>query len=349
MKREDIKKVIIWGYPLHTHTQSYVHFGWHKGFKYLGYDTYWFDDNNYKNPNEFDYSNSIFIGEGYGDKNIPLNTTSIYFINFCVNPEKYTNKGCRVIDIRFNVNKIKDCNYNYNLKNMTNNMNDNNIQKLSVASYYQKLNNMNHLRGKENDTKTVNYEALYTMWATDLMPEEFDYNAIKIKRNDNQICYFGSLSNANHRNLHLFVSECDKANIRFIYNDPWKNPISFEEAQKYTQLSVIAPDIRGTGDPDKMRIGETGTCHKQIGYIPCRIFKNISYGCLGITNSKHVYDLLEQKVIYSDNEAELFHLGIKNKDNYELIKQQMDIVKEKHTYLNRCEDILKIVEMNYSS
>lgn len=342
MKRENIKKIIIWGYPLHTHTQSYVHYGWHKGFTHLGYDTYWFHDDDFKDPNEFDYSNSIFIGEGYGDKNIPLVDSSIYFINFCVNPRKYTDSGCRIIDIRLNVNEIKDCNYNYNLREMLKDMGGNKITKLSDASYYQKLNNMSGLTGKSSEE--LNYEALYTMWATDLLPDEFNYTDIQIKRNDNNIFYFGSIGNGNIKDINVFVKECKTHNINFIYNDPWKNPLGFEDAMKNTQLSVISPDIRGSGDIIKMQMGETGTCHKQIGYIPCRIFKNISYGCLGITNSRFVYELLGKKVIYSDNETELFHLGMKNKDNHQLIKEQMDIVKENHTYLNRCEDILKVVE-----
>ena len=41
------QKVIIWGYPLNTHTHSFVHYGWHKGFKALGYETYWFHDQDY--------------------------------------------------------------------------------------------------------------------------------------------------------------------------------------------------------------------------------------------------------------------------------------------------------------
>ena len=52
-------KVIVWGFPLHTHTHSYIHGGWVKAFKSLGYDTYWFHDNEY--PTDFDYNNCLFI------------------------------------------------------------------------------------------------------------------------------------------------------------------------------------------------------------------------------------------------------------------------------------------------
>ena len=40
-------KVIIWGHPLHSHTHSYIHEAYYRAFKYLGYDVYWFHDNEY--------------------------------------------------------------------------------------------------------------------------------------------------------------------------------------------------------------------------------------------------------------------------------------------------------------
>ena len=51
------KKIIFWGYPLHTDTLGYVWHSMRKAFDYLGYDTYWFSDN------EFDSSFNVKIGE----------------------------------------------------------------------------------------------------------------------------------------------------------------------------------------------------------------------------------------------------------------------------------------------
>ena len=48
-------KIVIWGYPLHTHTHSYIHNGFKKGFEFLGHEVYWFHDDNY--PEDFDYNN----------------------------------------------------------------------------------------------------------------------------------------------------------------------------------------------------------------------------------------------------------------------------------------------------
>ena len=106
-------KIIIWGYNQDNHTQYYIHWAWHRAFKHLGYDTYWFSDEDH--PTDFDYENCLFIAEGYRDNNIPLVKSSTYFVNFLINPSKYVNSGVRAIDIKLNVNQINDCNYNYNL------------------------------------------------------------------------------------------------------------------------------------------------------------------------------------------------------------------------------------------
>ena len=108
-----MKKVIIWGFPLHSHTHSYIHHGWYKGFKHLGHETYWFHDGDY--PKDFDYSNCVFITEGYADRNIPINSESTYIVHVCINPEKYLGKVKRIIDMRYLVDEIKDCNYEYRL------------------------------------------------------------------------------------------------------------------------------------------------------------------------------------------------------------------------------------------
>jgi len=50
-------------------------------------------------------------------------------------------------------------------------------------------------------------------------------------------------------------------------------------------------------------------------------------------------------VIYNDNETMLFYDAENELDNYELIKEQMNIVREKHTYLNRIQDLLAV--LNY--
>jgi hypothetical protein len=49
-------------------------------------------------------------------------------------------------------------------------------------------------------------------------------------------------------------------------------------------------------------------------------------------------------LIYNNDERQLFYDAMKNIHNYDLIKEQMKLVREKHTYLNRIQDLLTIIE-----
>jgi hypothetical protein len=332
------KKVIIWGFPLHTHTHSYIHYGWGKGFTHLGYETHWFDDDMNVPPADFDFNNCLFITEGYAEKKIPINATSIYFVHICINPEKYINRVRRLIDIRYLVEHIKDRNYHYVLDKEK-------CVKISDCCYYEKLTDNGGLRRHHERPIPMNYECIYLCWATDLLPHEIVESNID-KPKENSIYWFGSSNPNNMNEIRLFYDECVKNNIRFITNDPWINPLPFHIVQEYTNRSLMSPDFRSSGDINKVKLGETGTCHKMIGYISCRLFKTISYGRLGITNSRHSYELLDKKVIYNNNESALFYDAIKEIDNVELIKEQMKIVREKHTYINRIHDLFAVLSMN---
>ena len=334
---ENIKKVIIWGFPLHTHTHSYIHAGWYKAFQHLGYETHWFHDQNYPRTTDFEYSNSLFITEGYADSQIPLEPTSIYFVHIARNPEKYVGKVARFIEIRYLVDNIKDCNYHYTLDRSQ-------TQKISNCTYYEKLHNNGGIERHHNNPQPLEYECIYTCWATDLLPHEIKEETIYRSR-ERKIYWFGSSNPGNNKEIALFFEECRKNGVEFIYNNPWSNPVSFEQVQEYTMRSLMSPDFRPSGDPNKIAIGETGTCHKQIGYIPCRLLKAISYGHLGITNSKHAWELLEQTPIYHSDERQLFYDAMEHLQDYELIRKQMAIVRENHTYVNRVQDLLKVLNI----
>jgi hypothetical protein len=77
--------------------------------------------------------------------------------------------------------------------------------------------------------------------------------------------------------------------------------------------------------------------------LTCRVFKNISYGHLGLTNSKAIYEELEGNCVYNENTEELFYDGMKNRKNYKLISDGMKFVKENHTYINRINSLISIL------
>ena len=318
-----MKKVIIWGYPLYSHTHSYIHYGYYKAFKALGYEVHWLDPDASQNV---DFNDALVITEQFATRNMPLSKSSTYFIHYLGNKdnrhEHYLERVGRLIDVRYNANSWVDKNYEYHL--------DRRIpEKIGKGTYFE--------RG------TQGYDIIYTTWATDLLPEEINLEDRFIKR-ENSVNYIGTIGGGRGGLFDClkapdyydtvpyimpFYEACKDNGIEFISNCPWTNPIDAETSMKLIQKSYLAPDFR----------------HKAMldwGYIPCRLMKNISYGQLGMTNSKAVYDFFEGMVIYNEDSKQLFYDGFNKMNDYEFIKNQMMIVKENHTYINRALDLIKV-------
>jgi hypothetical protein len=86
-----------------------------------------------------------------------------------------------------------------------------------------------------------------------------------------------------------------------------------------------------------------GTWQAQKGYIACRVFKNISYGHLGVTNCKAAYDLLHQKIVFCSDTSQLFYEAEKRLNDKASIVETMKLVRDKHTYINRIKSILDVI------
>ena len=99
-------KIVIWGHPLGTHTHSQSNHGYYRAFKALGHDVHWFPDE--EPPEDFDFSNTIFIGEGdSGAKHIPINDTSTYFMMYLPDPRRFDGVK-NLIDVRLTAKNCKD-------------------------------------------------------------------------------------------------------------------------------------------------------------------------------------------------------------------------------------------------
>jgi hypothetical protein len=304
-------KIVFWGYPLHTDTLSYVWSSMKKAFEYLGYECYWFDDKT--NPKDFNYRDCIFITEGKACNNIPLLKDNIYIVHYLHEPERFLGKVSRLIDMRYMI--------------------DHHFGDPLYTWRFDKINSIQLDEGIYYDLDKSLYEKIYIAWATNILPHEINFDARFIERKP-IFNFIGSISPSSQAGqqdeIQEFMNECNKNNIVCHHYNPWTNPQTEENLIKLTQESIISPDFRGPK-------------HLEIGLMPCRLFKNISYGQLGLTNSKKVHEYLEETTIFSQSPSELFYLGMKNKTNYDLIKKQMQLVKAKHTYINRIQGLIKIL------
>tara|TARA_B100001121_G_scaffold202158_1_gene176822 strand:+ start:322 stop:1239 length:918 start_codon:yes stop_codon:yes gene_type:complete len=300
-------KVIIWGHKLHTHTHSYIHYGFYKAFKHLNYDVYWLDDNDINNDmnnniyNNLNFDNCLFITEGQVDKNIPINESSIYILHNC-SKQKY-----RTIKKKFNLQVITKSDlerYKFN--------------RIDIASYY-------------------GGDQLVLCWATDLLPEEINNNILKVK--ENKII---SKNVLNFVGMPLYPWDevqiwCNNNNIEYNSMGGFSNTnVSSEKNMELIQESILAPAIQ---EPWQV----------EHGYIPCRVFKNLSYGKMVLTNNRFVNDyLFEGKLLYNEDIHKLMDMGIEfnNNNQKKLLIELMENVRDNHTYINRIQSIIKFLEIN---
>jgi hypothetical protein len=295
-------KVIIWGHKLHSHTHSYIHNAFYRAFKYMGYDTYWFDNNDIKNINNFEFKKCLFITEGQVDEYIPFNNSNIYILHNC-NGEKY-----------------KDIKNKYNLQVIT---------KSDLDKY--KFNKLNEFAFYHNDL-------IMMCWGTDLLPHEIDQNIDKVKNN-----LIESNDELNFIGMPLYPWDevklwCDNNNITYQSFGGFNNQNkSIEENMELIQDSIIAPAVQESWQVEH-------------GYIPCRIFKNISYGKMGITNNRFVNDFVFYgKLIYDTDIHKLLDKAIKFNNSLEYkdtLIELMEYVRDNHTYINRINSIIEFLKIN---
>src|SRR6185437_7490741 len=94
------KKVVLWGYKLHSHTHSYIHWGFFRAFKHLGYETYWLDDQD--DVSKIDFSGALFITIEDASKKIPMRHDCYYVLHNCDYNrfrELYENNRCITLQV----------------------------------------------------------------------------------------------------------------------------------------------------------------------------------------------------------------------------------------------------------
>jgi hypothetical protein len=272
----------------------------------MGYETYWLDDND--DISNFDFSNSIFLSEEQSSKKMPLRKDCKYILHHIVgndNTEKYNGLNC----VNLNV---------FNKKCL-------NFEKINDYTFIDKGN------------------FLYQPWATDLLPQEINLNDINFPREDN-IYFIGSVStgwNDIFKECTEFTRAAKTKNLNFIIKGGYTGSIitdllkceggfvSVEDSINFIKKSYFSPIFQSIEQ-------------REMQYIPCRIFKNISYGQYPITNCNHLNFIFPDKLIYNENTYDLF-FDAERKKNKEILKELMNEVKEKHTFINRINQILKIL------
>jgi len=252
----------------------------------------------------FNFSNCIFLTAGEADIKIPLRKNCKYITHNC---KTYDGIGKRL-----------------------------NIQYTTYESYQFEV---------VAPGITYKDECLYFPWGSPLLPHEFDEKDLTNENRDG-VYFLGTVNGpkdgGNYDNVAKFASECTKNGHKFIagggytgetdnkdihYINGW---ISKQEHDKFLKEAYMAPAIQGDN-----QLGN--------GMIPCRIFKAISHGGDGITNNALVYDFFDREVVYNPDCSQLYYDAESRNNEIERKRYLWNEVKTKHTFIERCKVILKLL------
>ena len=307
-----IQQVIIWGHKLHSHTHSYIHNGFYIAFNKLGFETYYYDDSD--DVSNHDFTNSLFITEHQVNKKIPLRQDCLYLTHYVDEGDYIGIPKENIIILKVSMRDFVEGDLNKNLTYI----------ELPFGQKY------------EYHTIDDGYNCLYMYWATDLLPEDIDTNIQETNINTSQpeVNFIGTIT----EKWRQFYQICIQNGLQFnhlgaTFNIHSNRNVSIIDNMNLIKRSLIAPALQ---DDEQVK--------KQ--YIPCRIFKNISYGKMGITNNKIVNELFDNRLIYETDLNILFKKSIEFEDNtkkQEIIIELMKNVRDNHTYINRVNTIMKYV------
>jgi hypothetical protein len=297
-----------------------------KAFEYLGYETYWFSDENF--PIDFDWENTIFVTEGFSSEKIPIRETSCYLVMYEPNPKRFIDHA-RYIELRLCAVDFKDHVSEYHFDP------DSSIKVESSVFFTRKSESLVKIENRYQQYSVPSYDVIYLNWATDLLPNEINFEDMYHPRKNN-FFFGGTISkhgpNQNYSKFKPLIKSLKKKGIKFVHNDPWKTPMSSIDIRNLTKDSIVGIDLRGDQ-------------HLKENLVTCRVFKNVSYGHLAATNSKAIFNELNELGVYSEDPEELLEMSLSNRFKFHLIKEGMDFVSKNHTYLNRVNGILNAIQL----
>lgn len=171
---------------------------------------------------------------------------------------------------------------------------------------------------------------LYQCWGTDLLPNQINVDDyVKFDLSKKTLNYVAMLYDQGLWWAEEFATLLDKDfGVEF---KVFTMNVSDEENRQLIRDSFLCPDFRSDW-------------HLECGYIPCRIWKNISYGRIVGTNSPFVKRALGDYVVFGGTPQTLYaNLLDAERNNKINMKDAMMFVKENHTFINRVNNILKFL------
>ena len=315
---------VVWGYRNSYHTHSHIHEGFYRGLRFMlpGKDVEWLDGLDDLTGVRVDRPNTLFITNWDVSLNLPLRDDCFYCVHGMDGHPETVSRFPKRRALAFNQYIDFDSGSNRPVTH------DGWSMLGDDAPFHPGI------------------PRIDIRWATDLMPPEIEANKNGAKTFDSGskvINYIGTYWRVNEREIGEFGRACRDHGIELRHHGAGQvegyhylgrsNVVSIADNVRLVRESRWAPAI-------------VGSHHLIEGYAPCRIFKNISYGQFGVTNSKKVQQLFGGRLIHNNDPYQLFHEAEERLPSIfvQELHALMDLVAAKHTYVNRLEAIFKAID-----
>jgi hypothetical protein len=298
-------RVVVWGEKLvngSSHTHTYVHAAFMRAYQFIGKEVFWFSDED--DVTNFDFSGSLFITEGHKNVKIPIRKDCWYVLHH--------------VDFTRFVDIAEKC---LNLKAFSS-------SNFSIADFEHRISNTEFYTQRFSESGCES-PLLLMPWATHLLPFEFERctNHTLNGRTTRKVYWVGSVTDGKMGNINEITATAkalETIGVSFLQAkvaEGWESKFAI-------QSSWIAPAI-------------VGNWQREVSYLPCRAFKNASYGRIPVTNSQAVCGLFEgiPPVISHEDYVSAFILCKEMESKTTAGSYVQQIVKENHTFLNRIETI----------
>ncbi|MDD2505651.1 MAG: hypothetical protein PHF21_05255 [Bacilli bacterium] len=305
MNSKKFNKIVIWGFKRRWHTQRFIFQAYYKTLKNLGVPVIWVEDDK-RGVRYIEKNDLIISASGAYGRMVPEKKTFEDY-NMPVRDDVYYCLHGENDFFREKLDRNKTLNLYYYSDEARK------FERINEAVYY--------------DSES---RSLYQPWGTDLLPDNF---LKPVFRKNRFIFWVGSIWNDknNHGNveeINKFVGLCKKNKLKFIQIRFVPNFIN----RLFVRLSRIAPAIGG-----KMQV--------EVNYLPCRMFKNISYGQLGFSNIKKFNDIFKDCNIYDEDMDVMIKkvLSLKKEEYIEIVKKQQ-VICRKYTIAENLNNIFKYIK-----
>ena len=168
---------------------------------------------------------------------------------------------------------------------------------------------------------------LYQPWATDLLPNEIRLNDAYVKDRLSTIAWCGTVGDGRFGNApEITRFQNAHRELAFVHRDGQVDP---RDHREFISRAALAPTL----------VGRWQNAH---GYLPCRAFKNVSYGQPCLTNSATIAACLGLRTDeWHPDPARIPtpHLDLPNPKRTVAL---MRLVQAEHTFVNRALRILEV-------